>query len=241
MLIQDWLQNVPKDFPKLLIYDHAPIHGLSSIKEKWRKMLVRRVLVPPGLTSYFQYIDVYFGSQFKANYSKQFSDWLVTDPPMPNAAQRRILHTKWVAAAVKKTLETADVAKAFAQLGYTWMGTKPICRGLDNYDYSSPVEEHPTQGFLRFASFDITTPSPNVKSLLASCCLRLLANRPWLQRGLPSRPLSPPSFARTEYLSVLALTNQLFYFQSLASHWIRTSNLIPSCPAGPLQLISVIS
>lgn len=145
LLINEWNANVPKDYPKLLIYDHAPVHGLEEVKAKWRRMMVRRVLVPPGLTSYLQYIDVYFAATFKAKYSELFTEWLMTDQPLPNASQRRVLHTKWVAAAVRMTLATADVPHAFAQLGYTWLGTKPVCRGLEDYNYESPAEEeaHP--------------------------------------------------------------------------------------------------
>lgn len=41
LIIEEWKANVPKDFPKLLIFDHAPVHGLQSLTDQWRKMLVR--------------------------------------------------------------------------------------------------------------------------------------------------------------------------------------------------------
>ena len=46
-------------------------------------------------------------------------------------------------AAVRLTVENANVAHAFAQLGYTWMGTVPCCWGIPDYEYISPAEDHP--------------------------------------------------------------------------------------------------
>ena len=99
--------------------------------------------MPAGLTSYLQYVDVYFAATLKAKYTKHFTDWLLTDPPLPNASQRRVLHTKWVANAVAETLLGADVPHAFAQLGYTWLNTQPKCHGLPKYNYESPLDDNP--------------------------------------------------------------------------------------------------
>ncbi|CAF3620944.1 unnamed protein product [Rotaria sp. Silwood1] len=135
--------------PKLLITDSCHSHLNPQTKQSLRQKSVVIAVIPKGCTQYLQILDTLVFSTFKSHYFDAAQEFIEKNGPRSqlklNAAQSRIMCTRFTWEAWKRTLKSIDIKKGFTEIGYIWTNNAIVSpRTLPGYVYD-PNQEYQSQ------------------------------------------------------------------------------------------------
>lgn len=103
---------------KLLILDSAKSHisrlSLSTLRRNGHLVAI----IPGGLTSDLQFMDVFYFGLFKKHFDTMGAKWFEKATKKMTAAERRVNVALWLAEAHKQTLQTLDIPRLMQKIGY---------------------------------------------------------------------------------------------------------------------------
>ena len=73
----DYLKNLVNDAPKMMVYDSFRGHLEESVKKKFRDNGFDLAVIPAGLTSLCQPLDVTINKPFKDHLRKEWHLWMI--------------------------------------------------------------------------------------------------------------------------------------------------------------------
>ena len=121
----------------MLISDNCTSHKGGEVQEILARGKTVNVLIPPGCTSFVQWLDTSFFALFKSLYRKRYNEFLLTDESQKvSASRRRVLMTKWVADSFAEALTKLSPNEGFRQLGYFWENDDSYAPKIRDLDYS---------------------------------------------------------------------------------------------------------
>ncbi len=106
---------------RLLVWDACRVHLTDRVKEELRRRNVDTAVIPGGMTSLLQPLDVAINRPMKVHLRSQWTEWMISGKQefLPSGKRRppsRETVLSWIAASWKE-IDTTLVKKSFLQCG----------------------------------------------------------------------------------------------------------------------------
>ncbi len=149
-LLSVCLQWIRACFPKdgerrLLVWDACRVHLTAKVKEELKKRNIDTAVIPGGMTSLLQPLDVSVNKPVKSRLRQYWTDWMVDGPKHYNAGGKRKSPTRedvlqWIADAWG-TISSDIITGGFLKCGIA----NKMDGSEDDALYADVVAEKPTK------------------------------------------------------------------------------------------------